>query len=80
MDTILRSVGLTNIPFEILGFSTANWNGGKAYKQWLKTGQPKHPGRLNDVRHIIFKDFDTHWRRARLGIASLRKPDISKKA
>lgn len=78
MDTILRSVGLTNIPFEILGFSTANWNGGKAYKQWLTTGQPNHPGRLNDVRHIIFKDFNTPWRRARLGIASLRKPDIFK--
>lgn len=78
MDTILKSVGLTNIPFEILGFSTVNWNGGKAYKQWLKSGQPKYPGRLNDVRHIIFKDFDTHWRRARLGIASLRKPDIFK--
>ncbi|WP_210472568.1 cobaltochelatase CobT-related protein [Vibrio crassostreae] len=78
MDTILKSVGLANIPFEIIGFTTNNWNGGKVYRQWLKQGQPKHPGRLNEVRHIVFKDFDTHWRRARLGIASLRKADIFK--
>ncbi|WP_373960289.1 cobalamin biosynthesis protein CobT [Vibrio gigantis] len=78
MDTILKSVGLTNIPFEIIGFTTNNWNGGKVYRQWLKQGQPKHPGRLNEVRHIVFKDFDTHWRRSRLGIASLRKADIFK--
>lgn len=78
MDTILKSVGLANVPFEIIGFTTNNWNGGKVYRQWLKQGQPKHPGRLNEVRHIVFKDFDTHWRRSRLGIASLRKADIFK--
>ncbi|WP_061016427.1 cobaltochelatase CobT-related protein [Vibrio splendidus] len=78
MDTILKSVGLANIPFEIIGFTTNNWNGGKVYRQWLKQGQPEHPGRLNEVRHIVFKDFDTHWRRSRLGIASLRKADIFK--
>ncbi|MEZ9048950.1 cobalamin biosynthesis protein CobT [Vibrio sp. 10N.247.311.64] len=78
MDTILKSVGLADIPFEIIGFTTNNWNGGKVYRQWLKQGQPKHPGRLNEVRHIVFKDFDTHWRRSRLGIASLRKADIFK--
>ncbi|CAH7026598.1 Aerobic cobaltochelatase cobT subunit [Vibrio chagasii] len=78
MDTILKSVGLANIPFEIIGFTTNNWNGGKVYRQWLKQNQPKHPGRLNEVRHIVFKDFDTHWRRSRLGIASLRKADIFK--
>ncbi|WP_416222615.1 cobaltochelatase CobT-related protein, partial [Vibrio sp. OPT18] len=78
MDTILKSVGLANIPLEIIGFTTNNWNGGKVYRQWLKQGQPKHPGRLNEVRHIVFKDFDTHWRRARLGIASLRKADVFK--
>ena len=58
--------------------TTGNWNGGRAYRQWLKQGQPQHPGRLNEVRHIVFKDFDTHWRRARRGIASLRKADIFK--
>ncbi|MEZ8398962.1 cobalamin biosynthesis protein CobT [Vibrio splendidus] len=78
MDTILKSVGLADIPFEIIGFTTNNWNGGKVYRQWLKQGQPKHPGRLNEVRHIVFKDFDTHWRRSRLGIASLRKADVFK--
>ncbi|TKE95399.1 cobalamin biosynthesis protein CobT [Vibrio kanaloae] len=78
MDTILKSVGLADIPFEIIGFTTNNWNGGKVYRKWLKQGQPKHPGRLNEVRHIVFKDFDTHWRRSRLGIASLRKADIFK--
>ncbi|EAQ55546.1 Cobalamin biosynthesis protein CobT [Vibrio sp. MED222] len=78
MDTILKSVGLADIPFEIIGFTTNNWNGGKVYRQWLKQGQPKHPGRLNEVRHIVFKGFDTHWRRSRLGIASLRKADVFK--
>ncbi|PCD86518.1 Aerobic cobaltochelatase subunit CobT [Vibrio mediterranei] len=78
MDTLLKSVGLADIPFEILGFTTGNWNGGRVYRQWLQQGQPKHPGRLNELRHIVFKDFETHWRRARLGIASLRKADIFK--
>lgn len=78
MDTLLKSVGLAGIPCEILGFTTGNWNGGRVYRKWLKHGQPSHPGRLNEVRHIIFKDFNTHWRRARLNIAALRKADIFK--
>ncbi|MGF1776660.1 cobaltochelatase CobT-related protein [Vibrio nomapromontoriensis] len=77
-DTLLKSLGLAGIPHEILGFTTGKWNGGQAYKQWLKQGQPAHPGRLNEVRHILFKDFNTPWRKARLAIAALRKADIYK--
>ncbi|OEF25534.1 cobaltochelatase CobT-related protein [Vibrio rumoiensis] len=77
MDTLLTATGLSHIPCEILGFTTSHWNGGKSYQSWLKK-KPSNPGRLNDVRHIIFKAENTHWRKAKRSIAALMKADIFK--
>jgi cobaltochelatase CobT len=61
---------------EVLGFSTGAWNGGRARRDWQRAGQPPLPGRLNEVCHMVFKDADTRWRRARLGMAALLKADL----
>ena len=54
-----------SVKVEILGFTTKNWKGGKSREEWNKNGKPKTPGRLNDLRHIIYKSADTHWRQAK---------------
>jgi cobaltochelatase CobT len=61
---------------EVLGFTTAAWNGGRARLDWLARGRPRHPGRLNEASYLIFKDASTSWRRARGDIAALFKADI----
>jgi cobaltochelatase CobT len=61
---------------EVLGFTTAAWNGGRAAKEWQRAGKPQRPGRLNEVRHLIFKDANTSWRRARPGLAALQKNEL----
>ncbi len=50
---------------EILGFTTRAWKGGQSREAWLGNGKPQHPGRLNDLRHIVYKKADEPWRRAR---------------
>ena len=61
---------------EVLGFTTGAWNGGRAQRDWVRAGRPSHPGRLNEACHIVFKDADTPWRSARLGLAALLKNDL----
>ncbi|WP_446917464.1 cobaltochelatase CobT-related protein, partial [Klebsiella pneumoniae] len=61
---------------EVLGFTTGGWNGGRAWQEWLRAGRPPEPGRLNEIRHLVFKDADRSWRRARPGIAALLKADL----
>jgi cobaltochelatase CobT len=61
---------------EILGFTTGAWNGGRAARDWQQAGRPRHPGRLNEVCHLVFKDAATSWRRARRDIAALLKADL----
>ncbi|MDI9682916.1 cobaltochelatase CobT-related protein, partial [Burkholderia cenocepacia] len=61
---------------EVLGFTTLAWNGGRARLDWLARGKPRHPGRLNETGHLVFKDADTRWRHARAGIAALFKADL----
>ncbi len=76
LDVFVRALELADVSSEILGFSTSTWNGGRAYKDWLAHGRPDHPGRLNEICHMVFKDADTPWRRARSDIAALLKPDL----
>ncbi|MGY2743809.1 cobaltochelatase CobT-related protein [Arthrobacter sp. UYCu723] len=76
VDVYARALELAGARCEILGFTTAAWNGGRAGKDWIRAGRPAHPGRLNEVRHLVFKDADTPWRRARPGIAGLMKKDL----
>jgi cobaltochelatase CobT len=59
-----------------LGYTTGAWNGGRALRDWRKAGKPQDPGRLNELCHIVFKDGETPWRRARRDIAALLKPEL----
>ncbi len=73
-DLLARALELAGADCEILGFSTAAWNGGRAYRDWLRAGRPPRPGRLNEALHLVFKDAATPWRRARRDIAGLLEP------
>ena len=76
VDVLTRALEQAGVNTEILGFSTSAWQGGRAQRDWLRLGKPQHPGRLNEVNHLVFKDADTTWRRARPDIAALLKPDL----
>jgi cobaltochelatase CobT len=76
VDVLGRALELAGIGSEVLGFTTGAWNGGRALRDWRRVGRPAYPGRLNEVTHIVFKDADTPWRRARPRIAGLLKPDL----
>ena len=73
MALALDMIGADN---EILGYTTAAWNGGRARKDWLAAGKPPYPGRLNERSHLIFKSADQRWRHARPSIGALLKPDL----
>ena len=75
-DVLARALEQAGVRVEVLGYTTAAWNGGRAAKAWQRAGRPANPGRLNEVRHLIFKDAGTTWRRSRLGLAALQKPDL----
>lgn len=76
VDVLARALDCAGIASEILGFTTGAWNGGRARSDWLANGRPEHPGRLNEVLNLVFKDADTSWRRARADIAALLKGDL----
>ncbi|CAB3738118.1 cobaltochelatase CobT-related protein [Paraburkholderia rhynchosiae] len=76
VDVLTRALDQAGVATEVLGFTTGTWNGGRARLDWLAGGRPRHPGRLNEVSHLIFKDAATSWRRARAGIAALFKADL----
>ena len=75
VDVWARALELADITTEVLGFSTGAWNGGRARRDWFRAGKPAHPGRLNEVHHLIFKDARTSWRHARRGIAAMMKSE-----
>ena len=75
-DTLARALELAGAQSEVLGFSTAAWNGGRALREWVRAGRPPRPGRLNEALHLVFKDADTPWRRARRDIAALLEPSF----
>lgn len=76
VDVLVRALEMAGVPSEVLGFTTGAWNGGRARRDWLRAGRPLHPGRLNEVDHLVFKSADVPWRRARRGIAALLKADL----
>jgi len=73
VDVFARAFDQADIGCEILGFTTGDWNGGRAYRQWLAKGRPQHPGRLNERCHLVFKRAEDGWRKARRDIAALLK-------
>jgi cobaltochelatase CobT len=76
VDVFVRALEQAGVASELLGFTTGAWNGGQAARDWHRAGRPEHPGRLNEVCHLVFKDADTPWRRARRDIAALLKADL----
>lgn len=76
IDVFVRALEQAGVATEVLGFTTGAWNGGLAQRDWVRAGRPQHPGRLNEVCHVVFKDAETRWQRARPAIAALLKGDL----
>ncbi len=77
-DILSRTLERCSVKVEILGFTTKNWKGGKSRENWNKSGKPKTPGRLNDLRHIIYKGADTHWRQSKKNLGLMLKEGLLK--
>ncbi len=77
-DILSRTLERCDVKVEILGFTTKNWKGGKSREEWNKNSKPKNPGRLNDLRHIIYKSADSHWRQSKKNIGLMLKEGLLK--
>lgn len=71
IDTYARALDLAGVKTEVLGFTTADWNGGKPLQAWRKAGQPDAPGRMGELLHVVYKSADDSWRRSRGDMACL---------
>jgi cobaltochelatase CobT len=77
-DILARTLERCGVKTEILGFTTRSWKGGKAKEKWLADGKPPQPGRLNELRHIIYKPADTPWRRSRVNLGLMMREGLLK--
>ena len=77
-DILARTLERCGVSVEILGFTTRAWKGGQSREKWLKEGKSPNPGRLNDLRHIIYKSADTPWRRARRNLGLMMREGLLK--
>ena len=77
-DILSRTLERCSVKVEILGFTTKNWKGGKSREEWNNKNKPKNPGRLNDLRHIIYKSADTHWRQSKNNLGLMLKEGLLK--
>ena len=77
-DVLARTLERCNVKVEILGFTTRAWKGGQAREAWLAAGRPAQPGRLNDLRHIVYKSADAPWRRVRPNLGLMMKEGLLK--
>jgi cobaltochelatase CobT len=77
-DILARTLERCGVKVEILGFTTRAWKGGQSREQWLTAGKPANPGRLNDLRHIIYKAADAPWRRARKNLGLMMREGLLK--
>ncbi|MEO6378012.1 MAG: cobaltochelatase subunit CobT, partial [Caulobacteraceae bacterium] len=77
-DILARTLERCGVKVEILGFTTRAWKGGSSRDEWIKAGKPAHPGRLNDLRHIIYKAADAPWRRARKNLGLMMREGLLK--
>ncbi len=77
-DVLARTLERCQVKVEILGFTTRAWKGGQSREEWLKAGRPQHPGRLNDLRHIIYKQADAPMRRTRNNLGLMMKEGLLK--
>jgi cobaltochelatase CobT len=77
-DVLARTLERCGVKVEILGFTTRAWKGGQSREAWLANGKPQHPGRLNDLRHIVYKKADEPWRRARKNLGLMMREGLLK--
>lgn len=77
-DILARTLERCGVKVEILGFTTKAWKGGQSREKWLQDGRPKAPGRLNDLRHIIYKTGDAPWRRSRRNLGLMMREGLLK--
>lgn len=77
-DILARTLERCGIKVEILGFTSRDWQGGMSKKKWIEHGSPAQPGRLNDLRHIIYKSADQPWRRARKNLGLMLREGLLK--
>jgi cobaltochelatase CobT len=77
-DVLARTLERCDVKVEILGFTTRAWKGGRAREEWLAQGRAQQPGRLNDLRHIIYKSADAPWRRVRDNLGLMMKEGLLK--
>jgi cobaltochelatase CobT len=77
-DILARTLERCGVKVEILGFTTRAWKGGQSRESWLAQGKPANPGRLNDLRHIVYKAADSPWRRARKNLGLMMREGLLK--
>jgi cobaltochelatase CobT len=77
-DIMARTLERCGVKVEVLGFTTRAWKGGQSREQWLAAGRPPQPGRLNDLRHIVYKQADEPWRRARKNLGLMMREGLLK--
>ncbi|MCY4006469.1 MAG: cobaltochelatase subunit CobT [Rhodobacteraceae bacterium] len=77
-DILARTLERCQVKVEILGFTTRAWKGGRSRESWSACGRPATPGRLNDLRHIVYKGADSPWRRARINLGLMMKEGLLK--
>ena len=77
-DILSRTLERCSVKVEILGFTTKNWKGGKSREKWNSENKPKNPGRLNDLRHIIYKSADKPWRQSKKNLGLMLKEGLLK--
>ena len=77
-DILSRTLERCSVKVEVLGFTTKNWKGGQSREFWNKNNKPKMPGRLNDLRHIVYKGADTQWRQAKNNLGLMLKEGLLK--
>ena len=77
-DILSRTLERCSVKVEILGFTTKHWKGGSSREKWMKNNKPVLPGRLNDLRHIIYKSADTPWRQAKNNMGLMLKEGLLK--
>jgi len=77
-DVLARTLERCAVKVEILGFTTRAWKGGQSRERWLAEGRPANPGRLNDLRHIVYKSADAPWRRARKSLGLMMREGLLK--
>ncbi len=77
-DILARTLERCAVKTEILGFTTRAWKGGQSRERWVQDGKPRNPGRLNDLRHVIYKSADAPWRRARKNLGLMLREGLLK--